>query len=125
MDRGMKYAHLLSDPLLPLQTGGNAGLQRGEPSGEVLCPRKKSLIGVMRCGEYQDADGCGAGCSARAAAEDVARARAEVECFTSGAGRGSYTCLRCGGPKLYLKSGMCMSCGNVESNKHNHRGRGL
>jgi hypothetical protein len=34
------------------------GAQRGEATGEVLCPRRLSHIAEMRCGEYQVRDGC-------------------------------------------------------------------
>lgn len=39
------------------------GAQRGEPTGEVRCPRKNGApIAEMRCGEYQLRDGCQLGC---------------------------------------------------------------
>jgi hypothetical protein len=38
------------------------GAQRGEATGEVLCPRRLSHIAEMRCGEYQVRDGCQFGC---------------------------------------------------------------
>lgn len=108
--------------------GSNAGLGRGEPPGEVFCPVKFSTIGVMRCGEYQDARGCGAGCAAKAPAEDIARARAEITGDAIASGVSSLICAVCGGGKLSAARPCCARCGGRRPRRMRlgfRRGRGL
>jgi hypothetical protein len=114
-------------PLMPAQFVNNAGLWRGESSGEVYCPRKWSHIAVMRCGEYQDRDGCGSTCAAKPAEEDLARARAQVvqrdESESGPGGKGTLTCRYCGGAKRLLRSTACRDCRYVSHVEHARRRR--
>jgi len=103
--------HFADFPLEPSQFVNNSGLRRGEDSGEIFCPRKLAHIGVMRCGEYQDADHCGDGCAAKAAPDDIARARAEIaHARVDKGGKRSWLCNQCGGPKRGFYSQTCGTC---------------
>ena len=126
MARDTSYAWVF--PLEPAQYVNNSGLRRGEPSGEIFCPLKLAHIGVMRCGEYQAAHGCGESCTAKAVAQDIERARAEVTNYASDTGgKRSLTCRQCGGPKRGYYSEVCASCRPQSKNGPylvNRKGRG-
>lgn len=112
-----RFDYNLNFPIEPVQTLGGAGLQRGEESGEVFCPRKLSHIAKMRCHQYQQENGCGAGCAAAVSEQEIDELRvAMIFKDDGGVGAGSYICAECGGAKLALRSNLCMHCAAVSNN---------
>jgi hypothetical protein len=94
-------------PLEPSQVFLPAQYRRGEPTGMVFCPLRQSEIATMRCGEYQDALGCG--CQNAAPAEELGRVReAQSRVVDSGPARGAGKGRSSVAPHDY---GRCVACG--------------
>lgn len=107
-------------PATPSQFFGEpVRVMRGEPTGQVYCPRKMATIAVMRCGEFQQRDGCALGCKNAATTEQLAevaavRRHAETEGVHKGSGVGPKRGLD-GRSELPHSYGMCRRCKTQEA----------
>jgi hypothetical protein len=96
------------------------GAQRGEATGEVFCPRRASHIGEMRCGEYQERDGCQFGCPNAVKPIRIAELKLELRQYPlegRHVQRAEYVsrphydhCIECGNEKSPNPSLRCVSC---------------
>jgi len=99
------------------------GAQRGEPTGEVLCPRRGAHIAEMRCGEYQERDGCRLRCPNAVNPARLAELKLELRQYplegrhVQRAEYGPHPhyayCIECGDWKCLTPSPRCRSCGNA------------
>ena len=113
--------HHVSFPLEPSQLASGTVYRRGEATGMVFCPRRRAEIAIMRCGEYQQRDGCAKGCANAVPAAALQNLRGEMvkdngatigprETYRGGA-HDHGKCVDCGlRPAVYVESGQCHSC---------------
>ena len=116
-----------SFPPLDVQLGRQSIL---EGEGMIFCPQRRSQIAIMRCGEYQEAFGCGESCPARASRAQIAEIRSRIfvddgdggQRLNAGRGRDkrarlktfqAETCPKCGRHKSY-ESKQCVICMRAE-----------
>jgi len=84
-------------------------MTKGEPSGMVYCPSRRSSIAVMRCGEYQVRDGCASDCRFGASEKEIER----LKSLSSGTkSENPYVCPMCDGVKATATSRVCVQCEN-------------
>jgi len=96
------------------------GAQRGEATGDVLCPRRGAHIAEMRCGEYQERDGCRLRCPNAVKPERLAALKMEIRerplegRHVQRAEYGSHPaydhCVECGSAKSPNPSPRCRHC---------------
>ena len=72
-------AALITYPIEPSQQSPRGIYPSDQNSGMVHCPVKTASIAVMRCGEFQDRDGCAAGCKYAATQAQIAEVNESIK----------------------------------------------